>query len=84
MQVNKRNDPENEGLFCGVEGLWSAVLSDILVELEKPTSHARVLRIITDPESGSLPVIAAALGLPIEELQKKIFRHLQKKGGSFK
>ena len=84
MHENKRNDPENEGLFSGVEGLWSAVLSGILVELEKPTSHARVLRIVTDPESGALPVIAAALGLQTEELQKKIFRHLQKKGGAIK
>ncbi len=78
----KRNDPALEGLFHGEDGLWSAVLLDILNEIEAPAGKAeyeQTRRIIMAPENGCLPFIAAALGLGTYELQRKIIRHLQKK-----
>lgn len=78
----KRNDPEFDGLFHGEEGLWSAVLLDILNEIEAPADQAsydQVKGIITEPGSGCLPFIAAALDLDAGELQRKITRYLQKK-----
>jgi hypothetical protein len=78
----KRNDPELEGLFNGEEGLWAAVLLDILNEIEQPADKGaceQARRIIMEPESGCLPFIADALGITPDELQRRIIRHLQKK-----
>jgi len=79
----KRNDPELEGLFHGEEGLWAAVLLDILNEIESPADQAgfeQARRIIMEPESGCLSFIAAALGLETGALQKKIIRRLKRRG----
>lgn len=78
----KRNDPELEGLFHDEEGLWFAVLLNILDEIEAPTGKAeyeQARRLILEPKNGCLPFIAAALGLDTGELHKKIIHHLQKK-----
>jgi len=78
----KRNDHELDGLLHSESGLWSAVLLDILNEIEAPAdqaSYEQAKRIITDPGSGCLPFIAAALDLETGELQRKIARYLQKK-----
>jgi len=79
----KRNDPELDGLFHGEEGLWAAVLLDILSEIEAPEDRygsEQAKRIILEPESGCLSFIAAALGLETRELQKMVIRRLEKRG----
>jgi len=78
----KRNNHELDGLLQSESGLWSAVLLDILNEIEAPADQAsydQAKKIITDPGSGCLPFIAAALDLDTSELQKKVTRYLQKK-----
>lgn len=78
----KRSDPEFDGLFHGEEGLWAAVLLNVLEDLESPIDrvaldHAR--RIIRDPGSGCLPIIAGALGISLNELHKQIILYLKKR-----
>ena len=78
-----RNDSILDGLLHGETGLWAAVLLDILNEIEAPEDRRgseQARRIITEPESGCLTFIAAALGLETRELQKKIIRRLKKRG----
>jgi len=40
----KRNDPEHVGLFHGDEGLWAAVLLDILSEIETVELQKKIIR----------------------------------------
>jgi hypothetical protein len=78
----KRSDPEFEGLFYGEAGLWSAVLLGILEEIEKPSNpseYNQARRIVEEPETGCLPFVADALGLAVEELQRKILERLHPK-----
>lgn len=81
--VTKRNHSHYDGLFHGEAGLWSAVLLVILSEIEESRDqfiYEQAMRIVVEPENSCLPLIAAALGLDIGELQRKIFRRLKKSG----
>ncbi len=81
--VTKRNHSDYDGLFHGEAGLWSAVLLVILSEIEESRDqfiYEQAMRIVVEPENSCLPLIAAALGLDIGELQRKIFRRLKKSG----
>jgi len=78
-----RNDSILDGLLHGETGLWAAVLLDILNEIEAPADrpgHDRAIRIVMEPETGSLPIIASALGIETVELQKMIIRRLKRRG----
>jgi hypothetical protein len=82
LTIMKRNDPEFDGLFAGEEGLWAAVLLNILEDIEDPKDRAgreQARRIVMEPGSGCLPFIANALGISIGQLQKKIIRYLKKR-----
>lgn len=79
----KRNDPAIEGLLHSEEGLWAAVLLNIMNEIEASEDrdgYEQAKLIIMEPEGGPLPFIAAALGLDTGELQRKIIRWLKKRG----
>ena len=74
-----KHDPEYSGLFQKEEGLWAAVLMDILEAIEEPEntdSYERARRIVMEPENGCLPLIAAALDVETDELQRMILRHM--------
>lgn len=78
----KRNDREFDGLFHGFEGLWAAVLMEILNQIEDPkdkVSYEQARRIILEPENGCLPFVAGALEVALDELQRRIILHLKKK-----
>lgn len=80
--MTKRSDPELAGLFQKEEGLWAAVLMDILEAIETPgnaESYERARRIIMEPENSCLPIIANALNIQGDVLQRMILKHLARK-----
>ena len=80
--MTRRSDPELAGLFQKEEGLWAAVLMDILEAIEEPDnseSYDRARRIILDPENSCLPLIANALNIQSDVLQRMILKHLARK-----
>lgn len=76
-----RNDPEYDGLFAGAEGLWGAVLLNIVEDARDPRSpeHDSAMRIV-EKQDGCFPIMAEALGIDSGELKERILRAMRKRG----
>lgn len=85
--MTRRSDPELAGLFQKEEGLWASVLMDILEAIEEPgnsESYDRARRIVMEPENSCLPIIANALNIQSDVLQRMILKHLAGKKIDFR
>ena len=69
-------------LLEGEHGLWLTVLIGLLKDIENPLhrkGYQEARRIILKKE-GCFPILAEALGLESDALQKRILRSLMRKG----